>query len=247
MSYSDHTEVKKKANKVAIVGSASSSRDKAPWDDHSFEIWGLAWRKLKRAERHFDIHKFDDEHLSKKKGYLEHLGLLEGPIYLQEKHKDYANSIAYPYDEVVNSLQLDEYSNGEYFVSSIAYMIGLAIYEQFEEIHLYGIDLIDDDEYAYQRPNTEYLLGLARGRGIKVYIPEESSLLKFSYRYGYERTPKNEEGIITTEMLTKQRAEYLQKRDNAIQAANTFDGALQTIDGLLKTIKFTKRGMQASK
>lgn len=36
-----------------------------------------------------------------------------------------------------------------------------------------------DDEYGYQRPNCEYLIGLARGRGIKVVIPDESPLCKF--------------------------------------------------------------------
>ena len=34
-------------------------------------------------------------------------------------------------------------------------------------------------EFAYQRPNMEYLIGLARGRGVDVYIPERSPLTKF--------------------------------------------------------------------
>jgi hypothetical protein len=35
-------------------------------------------------------------------------------------------------------------------------------------------------EYKYQRPNLEYLIGFARGLGIEVYIPEQSSLCKFN-------------------------------------------------------------------
>jgi hypothetical protein len=79
----------------------------------------------------------------------------------------------YPFDEV-------EQTTGDYWCSSIAYMFALALHEGAEEIALYGVDMRgDNDEYAYQRPNMEYLIGLARGRGVLVTLPDACSLCKF--------------------------------------------------------------------
>jgi hypothetical protein len=65
-----------------------------------------------------------------------------------------------------------------YLTSSIAYQLAFAIYERFEEIHLYGIDLNTGGEYAWQKAGVEYLIGLAAGRGIRVVIPDNCALLK---------------------------------------------------------------------
>lgn len=73
-----------------------------------------------------------------------------------------------------------------YLSSSIAYEIALAIYEGFEEIHLYGIDLNTDGEYQWQKPGVEFLLGVAAGRGIKVVLPDNCPLLRGTlYGRGY--------------------------------------------------------------
>lgn len=74
-----------------------------------------------------------------------------------------------------------------YFCSSIAYMIAHAILLEPEEIGLWGVDLAEDGEYVTQRPNVEWWLGFAEGRGIKVTVAKESALLKAAYVYGQER------------------------------------------------------------
>src|SRR3990167_3275982 len=73
-----------------------------------------------------------------------------------------------------------------YLSSSIAFEIALAIYEGFEEIHLYGVDLQTEAEYAWQKPGVEFLLGWAAGHGIKVVLPANCPLLKGKlYGRGY--------------------------------------------------------------
>ena len=42
------------------------------------------------------------------------------------------------------------------------------------------------DEYAWQRPNCEYYCGFAEGRGIKLFVPNSSPLLKANKIYGLE-------------------------------------------------------------
>ena len=60
----------------------------------------------------------------------------------------------------------------------MAYMIALAIEEGFQEIQLYGVECNLKLEYEEQKPCLEYFIGIAKGKGIKVYIHPTSKLLK---------------------------------------------------------------------
>lgn len=154
--------------KVAVIGLSPKTHDLAPWDDPSWQKWGLPWDEgfWPRMDRHFELHDLrllTSEHSKRKPGYLKRLQELER-LYTQEN---------YPFDEVAESI------GAYYFNSSIAYAMALAIHEGAEEIGIWGVDLATTEEYAYQRPNMEYLIGIARGKGIKVHIPEDSALCKF--------------------------------------------------------------------
>lgn len=152
--------------KVALVGLSQSTRHLAPWNKPDWELWGLAWDTERYSfHRTFEMHdradleKFYGDRLDK---YLEKLEDCQGLTTTEN----------YPFDAVAESV-------GDYWCSSIAYMLSLAIHEGAEEIGIYGVDMRGDDEYGYQKPNCEYLIGLARGRGIKVHVPDQSPLCKF--------------------------------------------------------------------
>ncbi len=106
----------------------------------------------------------------RKEGYLQRLKEVDVPLYMQEAYIDTATR--YPLEQVAEI-------TGAYWNSSIGYMLALAIHEGVDRIGVWGVDMKADDEYGYQRPNCEYLIGLARGKGIDVVIPEESPLCKF--------------------------------------------------------------------
>lgn len=174
--------------KVALIGTASTSVNDAPFGDTSFEIWGLAWRVLPRVTRMFDMHPMVNRK-NTPANYIELLGEVDKPIYLQKLHPRIPTSVRYPIEEVIDFFgpaSMGKSARGEYFVSSFAYMAALAIYEGFEEIHSYGFDMLEDSEYGYQRPNAEYFVGLARGRGITFYLPEGCAMCRYPYLYGYE-------------------------------------------------------------
>lgn len=156
------------ALKVAIVGLASSTHDDAPWVDSTWEKWGLPWddKAWPFMDRHFEMH---DQRL------LDGPHSQRGPDYaarLQDCDRLYTQS-NYPFAEVAKTI------GQAYWNSSIAYAMALAIHEGAEEIAIYGVDMDGTDEYAYQRPNMEYLIGFARGRGISVHIPKQSALCRF--------------------------------------------------------------------
>ncbi|MAF25367.1 hypothetical protein CL634_07310 [bacterium] len=238
---------KKQEKIVALVGSASSSCNLAPWDNKDIEIWTLAWREVKRAERYFDMHSLNPNHRSKRSlpgpEYLNRMSVLPGIVYLQEEHPEIPNSQKYPFDEVVEFLDsVDPYANGVYFASSVAFMIGLALYEGYSEIQIYGIDLLANDEYAHQRPNAEYLIGLARGRGVKVLIPDTSAMCKFPYIYGYDDEMLVE--TLSIELIEKHLRDYNQQKETALITLHTCDGAIQECQQLLGYLRSAKRGHQ---
>jgi len=171
--------------KVAIVG-YTPTRVYAPYDDERWEIWGLndlyRWKnEVPRWTRWFNMHQ-DRPSPGARTPYakcLEEYAKWDCPVYLLEKHPDIPNSVKYPLKEVI-----DEF--GGYFTNSISYMIALAIYEGFDEIGVWGVDMATDTEYDHQRPSCEYFLGIAVGRGIKVYVHPAADLLKARTLYGYE-------------------------------------------------------------
>jgi hypothetical protein len=162
------------ALKIAVIGLADSSRGEAPWGDPQWEKWGLAWdSRWPELSRTFEMH--DQREL--KRGYVEELQY-RTRLYTQEKYPQIDGCTRYPIEDVTRS-------TGDYFVSSVAYMLALAIHEGADEIGLWGVDMDRGTEYEYQRANGEYLIGFARGRGIKIHLPASSPLCKFSPVLGY--------------------------------------------------------------
>lgn len=159
--------------KVAIIGLSDTTRHLIPWDDKTIEKWGLPWDGYQaRMDRLFEMHDLrllESEHSKRKSDYFQQLLECEVPLYMQER---FENAVRYPFEEVAKT-------TGYYWNSSIAYALAMAIHECAEEISVYGVDMKSDDEYGYQKPNMEYLIGLATGMGIKMNIPKESPLCKF--------------------------------------------------------------------
>lgn len=140
--------------KVAIVG-CSQSKSLAPFDDESFEIWGVnnLYPHIPRASRWFEIHEITQQGETylrrgdtKFRGqpvndYLKQMGEWTKekncPVYMQ-KHWDLVpTSIPYPVEEMIQKF-------GGYFTNSVSWMIALAIHEGATEIHVYGVDMAVD-------------------------------------------------------------------------------------------------------
>ena len=178
----------RKRKKVCIVGYAENSRHLAWYNDPECEIWGVnqLYRFIPRADRWFQIHH--DWHDSRKwadgADLAEWMRTAQCPVYMIEAQPNMPMTLPFPKEWVKQQLGIHEY-----FTSSIAMMLGLAIAEGFEEIGIYGIDLIVGREYAFEKPCAEFFLGIAHARGIKYHLPENSALLWQSHTYGYDAEP----------------------------------------------------------
>ena len=208
-----------KRTKMAIVGFAASSKDLAPYDDPTWEIVGLnqLYRHIPRADRWFEIHREWNDHVVEGTDHQKWLAEAPIPIYMVDRVPGIPNSVRYPIERVMQG-HLD------YFTSTVAFAIALAIQEGFQEIGLWGIDLIVGDEYFYQKPCAEFWIGVAHGKGITVTLPKTTALCKQTYRYGYQSEP---ESLITLSELARRKTGLMDERHKLmIQLAN-IDGALQ--------------------
>ncbi len=177
--------------KIAIVGTAASW-NQAPFGNDDFEIWALndMFMIIPYGNRWFELHNKSVIDTYRTRGsdvnYLDWFKKATIPIYMQEKFEDIPFSIKYP------KWEIEEFFNRIYFKSTVDFMIALAIYEGFKEIHVYGVDMAVGEEYSSQKPSCEYWLGRAEGMGIKIFLPNDSDLLKAYYVYGYDEEKSND-------------------------------------------------------
>lgn len=189
-------DLRKGKKTVAIVGMAATSCSIAPFDDEDVEIWGLneshsfAW--MKRATRWFQIHNSDSwKRYIAKREVRGHFNWLKRnpwniPIYMQHQQDIIPNSVSYPLHDVVDKV-FPLFKRGEdmvkYFTSSFAYMMAIAVLDNFERIEIYGFEMADDVEYVKQKACAEFWIGYAMGNGIEIYTPPGNQIL-WSALYG---------------------------------------------------------------
>ena len=229
-------EVSPPRSEVAICGFASSTRHLIPVDDNRVEIWGLnqLYRHIDRADRWFDIHRNweqDNVEGTDHPKWLKECGI---PIYMVKRDHDLPTSVRFPIERMIASAS-------DYFTSTVAYMLALAISEGFSKIHLYGIDLVVGTEYEVQKACVEFWLGMAHGKGIDLNIPSASALLTQTHRYGYEKQPDTGP-MPNIEELTNRANAISTAKNKHMASAATLDGALQEIEYLKQIAQLRARG-----
>ena len=137
-------------NRIAIVGFAGSTREQAPFDDPRWEVWGLnqLYRHLPRADRWFDIHwNLYEETVpgTDHKGWAKACGI---PFYMLEPDPDVPTAVRYPADAIA------KHFDANYFTSTIAYMIALAVYEIDSAVRQEFADVVDRYALEVMRGET---------------------------------------------------------------------------------------------
>uniref|UniRef100_A0A6M3JWJ9 Uncharacterized protein n=1 Tax=viral metagenome TaxID=1070528 RepID=A0A6M3JWJ9_9ZZZZ len=207
-----------KCRKVGIIG-AGAGWDKAPYDDPEWEFWSLnnLYRKLDTTKfsRWFELHDFEcdkDGDYKRRKvysysnmsinDYMKAIADLNIPVYMQQKWGIIPKSRKFPFKAIMKRY-------GKYFGCSFAWMIGFILHEnekaaekKVDTIGFWGVDLIGH-EYLYQRPTTEYMIGLAKGRGIKIIIGKDSELLRMPFIYALDEDSDLIHLLYTNDMINQ--------------------------------------------
>ena len=238
--------------KVAIIAAGPTWLE-VPFEDPTFEFWGInAAHRMYAAHtssRWFQIHLPGSA-----EGHIDdpdHIAWLKEshnfPIYMTKSYPEYPSSVAYPFDKVVKSCCPD---SGPYFTNTVDYMVTLAILEEVEEIHMFGTDFIsdEDNDYYKRRQSLEHYCGLAKGRNIKVVIPDDCALLKAEYIYGFNKKPRDNADTIKRlqGLRTKIGAGRNNAQENYLSEKAKMDraeGALGMLDQITHELSMRKRGV----
>lgn len=146
---------------VVILGTGMTLSKFSKEEHNSSEIWavGSAFNVLKNIDinidKYFCLHK--NETLD-----------FDGDIIDQD---------TYPLQSIISKF------NSRFFTNSISYMIAFALYEGFEKISLYGVDMDSGSEYEFERPSVSYWIGFARGLSVEVNIASEIDNPIFLYGF----------------------------------------------------------------
>jgi hypothetical protein len=210
--------------KIAILGTASSSLSDAPFKDETWKIWSLGFNAsvIPRGDKWFEIH---DEAVLTEVGIcptaVERMRKAKTDLFAHNCGAMFPEASKFPFEMI-----LKEFPR-KYFTSSIAWMLGLAIITQLElqkstggefgEIGIWGIDMCDTDEYAFQKGACEYLIGYADAKGIKVTVAKDSPICRIGRMYAYEDVGISRELVIRRRSLKnemdRREKSYLEERD----------------------------------
>ena len=233
--------------KVCIVGLHPAHRDLAPWDDPSWEVWGIneslgpQFDKdgapfIKRWTRWYQIHTPDIFRRSGNWNDPNHLVWLQSlpgpdspdfrPVYMQEHYPDIPASVKYPLDAIKEKLELD--GRTTFFSATVPHLISFALYLDAKAIMLRGVEAASETEYGNERDSLSFWLGFAKGYGAKVDLPDNCQLLGAGRAvYGYEGltgvtkvtlAKRLEIANKRTQAAIDAMPEYRQKRDDAVAA-----------------------------
>lgn len=215
--------------KVALIGTAPSSRMLAPYGDPTWKIWGCSpgnMNTLPRVDIWFELHSnlLWPEHESYGKPYIEWLGKQAFPVYMQDKTY-LERATIFPKNEIVAEF------GDSFFTSSFTWMMAFAMMQGASEIALYGIDMASRDEYIRQRPGFFFFRYLAEKRGIKVSAPHESDIMQAPALYGYiDSTPFGRK-IMARRQEVQGRVNGMRgERDRLNNSITYLEGAVEDLD-----------------
>ncbi len=179
----------------------------SPHIDETWQIWGCspgAWAVVPRSDRWFEVHRWEPGKPWFSPEYCQFLQNYRGPVYTGGPIPEIPNHVVYPIERV------EEEFSGYFLGSSLSLMFALAIFEieddrkrrideakkagmefpnlaaksQDDVIGLWGVDMAANEEYSDQRLGCQFFALEALRRGIKVFLPPESCLLRPKPVYG---------------------------------------------------------------
>lgn len=214
------------SKKIALVGTAITSRLDAPFHDESWEIWtlGLMYELAPRFDLFFELHSPQFlKSAGMEEKFYEFLRKSGNKIIFGEPFPDCPEALLYPKDHIVAKY-------GKYFTSSVALMLAMAIEQSPEKIGIWGIDMTGSDEYTHQRSCCEYYLGIAVARGIGIVKPPECPLLRASRIYGLEYTEFSSEMVVRRNQLTSE----INKCKEETKKEAYYQGQVDLINDIIK-------------
>lgn len=194
-------DIRKANNRtVAICGFSTTTLGALKNIGPEVEVWTLNhafvmdWA-FPRFDRVFELHKREwylRQGVHTLERYYEWLKQPHPfPVYMQDVEPEFPASVRYPIEEV-NQFVFGKLLRGSernlYYTSSFSYMLALAVFEGVKRVEVYGVDMLNDTEFNYQKPAGELMIGVALGHGVEVVLQPNCGLCQ-AQLYAYDRVP----------------------------------------------------------
>lgn len=213
--------------------------------DGDWDIWACspgAWSISPRITRFFELHRWEPGLPWFSPEYCQFLRDFKGPVYTGGSVPEIKNAVIYPIDRI------EEKFSSYFLTSSLALMMALAIDEiemartqsgydaKDDTIGLWGVDMAALEEYFYQRPGCQFFILEALRRGIGVYLPPESDLMRPMPVYGISEWDHNYIKLTSRsrELNTSLQEKAKAKMENELNAA-AVQGEVHALDYFVKT------------
>jgi len=172
--------------RIAIVAQGVSKRsyvEKAIMSGGRFEEWDEVWaiNSMGGIIQHDRLFHMDNVLLQERRaavnpevrGMLKWLRHHPGPVYTSTAFEDWPGLVEFPLEEVLNTLGVP------YLNNTVAYAVAYALFIGVKSIHMFGADYTYPDAHIREsgRACTEFLLGFAAARGVRICVPRDTTLL----------------------------------------------------------------------
>lgn len=224
--------------------------------DDDWEIWGVSpgvFGVALRLTRWFEVHRWEPGKSWFSPEYCQFLREFRGQVYTGGVVPEIPNHVVYPIERV-------EAEFSAYFLhSSLSLMLAVAILEIEDDrrkmiaaaggaqpnagmqawlsarddmIGLWGVDMAANEEYGDQRSGCHFFILEALRRGIKVYVPPESCLLRPKPVYGLS------EWDHSYIKATARMREFNARKEAHTKAFADAQNALHAVNGMMENMKY---------
>lgn len=220
------------------MGGKTQIQPPTPHIEQEWLIWACspgAYGRVERCDAYFELHRWEPGRPWFSPEYVQFLREFKGPVYTGGVVPELPTHEVFPIKEI-------EAEFSSYFLtSSLSMMFALAIYklEQYDKvmaaagepkekhtIGMWGVDMAASEEYGYQRAGCQYFILEALRRGIEVYVPPESDLLRPMPVYGMCEWDHNWiKGTARLQELQAQEQNHIAQMQAAQRSLAFFQGA----------------------
>jgi len=176
-------EFVKNLDSIFILGRGNSLLRCPVKKPEKAEYWGCnSVYKAREIDRLFIMRNLYVTQFNKDKEILKNINEKDFPVYTLGEYREIKNNIRYPMEEMIKEYGI------AHFLTSISYMLALAISQKPKNLFLLGIDMEFGVKIEYLRDEKgciEYWLGVAVGRGININLAQESTLMRRKKRNNF--------------------------------------------------------------
>lgn len=225
------------AKNIAIVGGAPSFEG-APFDDPDWDIWAasVAFNRLPgdKVDRWFEVH---EEQVIKKihegNGFFDWLYAADArspvTIFPDSGFDELPNSEVYPRQRIETKWGSD------WWTSTVAWMLALALEDHDGKIGLFGVEMCADEEYGQQQAALRHFRDIALLTGREILFPKGCNLLNKQPVYPDDvQTSGYQHCIREMKRLKRDKATIDSQIEELKAKSNHADGAIAVYDHLTR-------------